>query len=185
MKTCIVCGDKAKSKGLCNKHYRRALKGKDPWSKSQKEMTEEERFFDKVEKHDCWTWTGSRNSDGYGNFFYDNASGKAHRWSYEYHHGPIEDGLSVCHSCDHPYCVNPDHLFLGTQQDNIADMVSKERQRGAPGVSNANAVLTETQVNAIRKIYESGGVTQKELARLFDVSLITVSRVLRNRSYVM
>jgi len=91
---------------------------------------------------DCWLFSGSLNSDGYGNVRIGGRKGKTvktHRLAWEEFFGPIPDGLRVCHRCDVPSCCNPDHLFLGTQRDNVTDMVSKGRFRGR---ASLNAVKT-------------------------------------------
>lgn len=91
--------------------------------------TQLERFEEKVDKSgDCWIFTGSCPGFGHGHFGVD--SGKyvyAHRWAYAHYVGPIPDGMQVCHKCDVPACVNPDHLFIGTQRDNVLDMHRKGR----------------------------------------------------------
>lgn len=80
----------------------------------------------------CWTWLASKKHDGYGKRKHNGKMTTAHRVSFEMEFGPIPDGLAVLHRCDNPPCVRPDHLFLGTQQENIADMVAKGRHsRGA------------------------------------------------------
>jgi len=86
------------------------------------------RFWDKVEKTDgCWLWTASKSEDGYGYFRFDGGMRKAHRMSWLFTNGEIPEGMFVCHSCDNPSCVNPEHLWLGTNQDNQDDMNEKGR----------------------------------------------------------
>lgn len=87
------------------------------------------RFWNKVYKTDsCWLWIGSRLPTGYGTFRVGKKVKRAHRVSWELHNGPIIDGsLLVCHTCDNPMCVNPDHLFLGTNLDNMRDRNAKGR----------------------------------------------------------
>lgn len=96
----------------------------------------------------CWLWVGSTVTDGYGVW---NAHGQrtAHRASYVLHKGVIPDELHVLHRCDQPNCVNPEHLFLGTHQDNMADLRAKGRAYGAKGAANFGAKLNEAQVMAI------------------------------------
>jgi len=93
--------------------------------------TPEQRFNKKYvinEDTDCWEWTHALNNIGYGMFRWaTNKMRTAHRVSYELHKGPIPNGLFVCHTCDNPKCVNPEHLWVGTRKDNFDDMVSKGR----------------------------------------------------------
>lgn len=89
-----------------------------------------DRFIVKVNKTDsCWLWTGGKGDVGYGSFYSGTKAVHAHRWSYEYFLGPIPNGLLVCHKCDVRECVNPDHFFLGTHNDNTQDMIRKNRRR--------------------------------------------------------
>lgn len=92
-----------------------------------------EYFFrnisEEIHPKECWIWIGSKDKDGYGTLWKDKKKIKAHRFSYEIHHKKIEYGLLVCHTCDNPSCVNPDHLWTGTPFDNTLDMMKKGRGR--------------------------------------------------------
>ena len=113
-------------------------------------LTPEQRFWNAVDKKgtsDCWLWKAGRLGTGYGAFrgFGEN---KAHRFSWVLHNGPIPTGLHVCHYCDVPLCVNPTHLFVGTDADNMRDMVSKGRAKR--GEHHVQSKLTNDQVAWIR-----------------------------------
>ena len=119
-----------------------------------------ERFWEKVDKSSgddgCWLWTGAVNRCGYGRVGRGNKYGgaaMAHRVAYQLVEGPIGDGLFVCHSCDNPPCVNPAHLFLGTNQDNMDDMVRKGRspRKDNSGENNPSAKLTNCEVATIKR----------------------------------
>ena len=90
----------------------------------------------------CWLWIGSADEDGYGSI-YDGRGKRAHRVAWELFRGDIPHGMQVCHKCDTPACVNPDHLFIGTGLDNMRDKVRKGRLR-------VRHKLNPSQVNAIR-----------------------------------
>lgn len=86
-------------------------------------------FWNHVKKTDsCWEWLGPKDRDGYGRYNMKPSRYGAHRLAYEWIKGPIPPNMVVCHSCDNPSCVNPDHLWIGTQLDNIADMDAKGRR---------------------------------------------------------
>lgn len=90
--------------------------------------TIEDRFWAKVDRGDgCWRWTAGCDSSGYGSLKTGQTKVSAHRLSWQLHHGPVPPGQNVLHRCDNPRCVRPSHLFLGTQADNIADMLAKGR----------------------------------------------------------
>lgn len=120
----------------------------------------------------CWLWTGGFfDKDGYGIFCINQKwKERAHRLSFRIHNGLIPEGLFVLHHCDVPCCVNPDHLFLGTQADNMEDKVSKGRQN--KGVDQPRARLTEAQVKEVRSTKES----VQRLANKLGVSRMTVWR---------
>jgi len=146
-----------------------------------------EGFWVKVKKtNDCWQWTGTKDRDGYGRF---RIPGKglrgSHRIAWSLVNGTIPIGLCVLHKCDNPSCVNPDHLFLGTQQDNIKDMVAKGRQSKMFGLRNPKCKLTDDQVREIRIAYTEGISTQKELRIRYGVSVGQISDVVNNKSRMM
>ena len=125
----------------------------------------------------CWIWDGALNANGYGIA----TGGLAHRIAYEAYVGPIPDGMNVNHRCDVRRCVNPDHLWIGTQIENIADAKAKKRMRGPTdrgGERHPLAKLTATDVWRLRDIL-SRGVKQKEVAKMFGISSTQVSRIAR------
>lgn len=155
-----------------------------------------ERFWRKVTKTDsCWMWTGCVSTDGYGRIKLDKPSSlnrTTHKLSWEIANGPVPDGLFVLHKCDVRRCVNPEHLFLGTQQDNVDDMLSKGRNQrgsghymarrgGGKGEDNRASKLTEAQVLEIRARYKPRTVGVDVLAKDFGVSRSTVWLVIKRK----
>jgi len=139
----------------------------------------EPRFWANVHKTDgCWLWTASTRN-GYGAICVNRKQKDAHRVSWEMHKGAIPPSMFVCHKCDEPRCVNPDHLFLGTIQDNHADMVSKGR--GIKGVKCHLAKLTDAKAKKILCMAKS--MPQVSIAKLMEVSQTTVSNVIGRRSW--
>ena len=95
-----------------------------------------ERFWSKVKKgspNECWEWTAAKNNKGYGKFKFEGKMRKAHRISWQLHYGPVQNELHVLHTCDNPSCVNPNHLWLGSNSDNHKDMTDKDRISGRYG----------------------------------------------------
>jgi hypothetical protein len=100
--------------------------------RSPRYSTAEEAYFGELIKNsddECWGWSGKFHDYGYGALRYKPKKWTAHRYSYTYHVGEIPNGMFVCHHCDNPVCTNPKHLFLGTHQDNMNDMLNKGRGR--------------------------------------------------------
>lgn len=181
VKSCEACGcvierpayasdGQWKRKRACSRSCASKIGNKIKWAGAP---TMEERFWKSVDKTpgqgpngDCWEWQAGRLESGYGRITIGkHGEEKAHRLSYRLNCEEIPDGLWVLHDCDNPPCCNPDHLFLGTSDDNVADMVAKRRHRF--GVRHHKAKLSDDEVRAIRSdprmqidIADEYGVTQ-------------------------
>lgn len=137
-------------------------------------------FWARVDKTgECWEWTLGLTVFGYAKLKINNRTVLGHRISWEEANGPIPDGLCVCHKCDIPKCVRPDHLFLGTHEDNMADMVSKKRQ--ARGLKQGSAKLSDDQARELIRMYKTGGYRQVDLAELFGISQSQTSHIIIGR----
>jgi len=124
----------------------------------------------------CWNWTGTVVAR-YGQIWWNGKVFKANRLAYLLFVGPIPDRLLVCHHCDNTLCVRPDHLFLGTDQDNQADAAAKDRKPW--GENNPHAKLTLEQVGIIRKMYSSGFASQKQIGKQFGVSQFCIWTIVK------
>lgn len=141
----------------------------------------EDRFWEKVnKKKGCWLWKAGIGLDGYAKFGINGKTIHAHRVSYELTYGCIPIGLCVCHKCDNPKCVNPDHLFIGTVQDNINDRVRKNRTAIQSGEKNGMSRLKEKDIITIRKLFFIDKIKQGEIAKLFFISNQHVSRIINH-----
>lgn len=138
-----------------------------------------------IDQNGCWIWRGcSIGRYGYGSLKINRKPVYAHRYSWEIHNGPIPDGLCVCHKCDVAKCVNPDHLFLGTHADNMADRNIKGRAVGGlknpmRGIDHPRAKLTEKQVLSIREDKR----TLREIAAEYGVCHSVVNNIKRRKTW--
>lgn len=139
-----------------------------------------ERFMKNVRRSaNCWTWVGPKDAKGYGLFWLKGSSKRAHRVSIEMHLGVSAVGTTILHSCDNPSCVNPDHLSIGTQADNVRDMHIKGRAASRTGSLNGASKLTEADVMQIRSSHEGN----TSLGRQYGVSKTTIMRVRKGLSW--
>lgn len=177
--TCSIdgCNRKRYCRGWCERHYAR-------WRKHgntdglRPEGPPEERFWHYVEKgspDECWRWKAHIDARGYGKFQMHGRTHPAARAAYILTRGPIPKGQVVRHKCDNGACVNPAHLELGTQRDNVRDMIERGRGnwRAPKGEERHNAILTEDNVREIRASNERG----VDLAARFGVSPVTISAI--------
>ncbi|KKM92870.1 hypothetical protein LCGC14_1214170 [marine sediment metagenome] len=153
---------------------------------SKKRKDQMERFFalvDKKVQSPCWVWIGRKNTGKYKyGQFKDMRTYKttlAHRIIYEYTYGVIPNGMCVCHHCDNPPCVNPEHLFLGTYKDNKQDAIKKNR---IPyGEKHFITTLTEDNVKTIRELKNKTKLIT--LAKIFNVSSTTIRNIQTNKTW--
>lgn len=173
--TCIVggCVGQTKCRGLCPKHYSRLRRHGD----TSITLTVPEQGSDEdrlnyygwtITDTGCWEWNGPRMTLDYGRVGRGGARVLAHRLAYETWVGPIPEGLVVRHRCDNPPCINPNHLEIGTQKDNVHDMHSRNRRLATK--------IREDSYPEIARLYYVEGLKQSEVGEVFGVAQITISR---------
>lgn len=179
------CGRPCFGHGYCKMHYQRWRKHGDPLAEDHRQYATGRptnkpedvwKYVDRRGPDECWPWLGARRRRGYGTFCINLRNYVATRFIYELVHGVDPGELLVCHSCDNPPCVNPAHLFLGTDQDNVLDMHRKGRARPPRGK------LTAEDIRQIRTLV-AAGQTQVAVAAQFGVSSPHVSRIARGASW--
>ena len=149
----------------------------------------EQRFWSKVNKTgDCWKWVAGINCRGYGKFSVGSRSDGsrreilAPRMSWLLTYGEIPEGIFVCHHCDNPLCVNPEHLFLGSPKDNQIDSVTKNRRPDVSGAKHPQTRLTQEQVNKIRERRKNGEKLQA-IAEDYGVTFSNISAIALFKSW--
>lgn len=181
------CGRPIAYKGLCSAHYNQQVRGETlrPVQIQHHGLSEYERLLKWTQvggPDDCWNWLGSRKSGWHGQW--RNAAGQielTHRAAWRLMRGPIPSGMFVLHRCDNPSCMNPTHLFLGSQSDNCKDMWNKGRARPKQlkGEQHGNSKLTAELVRDIRSSKESGS----EIARRLSLSATTICDIRKRRTW--
>lgn len=179
-----ACTGEQVAKRLCDGHYRQQRRGTaltplGTIPRGRRSRSVAERFWESVSKGEsCWLWVGSGTLGGYGQLAAEDSTTKlyVHRYSWELHFGPIPPGLQVLHRCDVRRCVRPDHLFVGTQLDNIRDMWAKGRARPVRGAQTGRSDFVEADIHAIRQ-RRMHGETCTSIARSFGVSTASISKI--------
>lgn len=167
MKTCPSCNETFKKKYLADKYcsFRCRI-----WE-----------LFE-VDDNWCWIYKGGKDYDGYGIMSINNKSQKAHRIFWEFFKGPVTEGLQVLHTCDNPSCVKPDHLFLGTNKDNMHDKIKKGRDR-VRGEENVRSKVTKEQVLEIRRLCTLPGLDFEDIAERFGIGTANVKSIFYRKTW--
>jgi hypothetical protein len=135
----------------------------------------ERHFWSKVHGTDgCWIWTSTIQEKGYGRFWFEGRRMMAHRVAYILTYGRFDPSTQVLHHCDNPPCCHPDHLYLGTNDDNVRDKVAKNRQAKK---------ITPEQATEIRSLYATGEWLQREIAEKFGIKHVEVSRIVNRQRW--
>jgi len=182
MRICEIndCGGKHFARGWCKKHYTRYERHGDPRIKKQPGMKItpiEIRFHEKympITETGCWIWMAATvmNYGVIGIGGRSKGNYLAHRLSWELHRGKIPEGMNVCHKCDNPFCVNPDHLFIGTQQDNVIDMHAKGRANTPHGENSGVTKITEETAREVLSM--KGKMKASEASKHYKIPYSTI-----------
>lgn len=148
----------------------------------------QKRFWEKVEidsdLNKCWEWKNYLDKDGYGTFYFNGTSKKAHRFSYEIYND-LDDALDICHTCDNPSCVNPTHLFTDTHADNMKDMKDKKRSRVSVGDLNTNAKLNENEIKEAFNLILQGIITSKQDLMDYNINFTkySINKIINRKTW--
>lgn len=164
---CINCGKKFNRKNIGVK-----------W------CSEECRLLSKIEKKEngCWEWQRFKTYQGYGWSAIKEKTMSAHRHSYIIFKGEIPEDKFVCHKCDNPGCINPDHLFLGTQKENMLDKSRKKRCQNTKGSLHPLSRFNENDIVKMKKLYKKG-LSQTKIAKIYKCDQSHISRIMANKSW--
>lgn len=186
--TCGVvgCAGPVRARGFCMRHYdllRRTGSTNEREDAPGLTAPLVVRFWRYVKKQNdtdaCWEWEGKTEYTGYGRLKHDGKSLLAHRVSWTLHNGDIPDGLLVCHKCDNPPCVNPNHLFIGTQKENLADRAAKGRFHPTKGDRHGMSKLTEKDVVSVIM----DGRSFDEIASIYGVTRSNIHYIKTAKSW--
>jgi hypothetical protein len=186
IKKCSVkgCNGKYNCKNYCKKHYNQ-IRTKGYIFISKRGLSAYERFISLTlnnPNNNCIEWIGAKQLKGYGRF---NPNGKAmgaHRFSYEHYIGSIPFGMHILHRCDNPSCVNHEHLFLGTNLENVRDMMSKKRNRHKKGEDCTHSKLKNIQVIEIKNLL-SKGFGANEISKNLNIKRHYIESIKHNRAW--
>lgn len=178
-------------RAMCDGHYARWQKGQRGETLARplrplRKRTDDPHvyFWTRVDRSGgpdaCWEWQGAKQATGYGNLQIDGRSVRAHRLAWSLAHGPVPDGMLVCHRCDNRPCCNPAHLFLGTHAENLADMAAKGRS--SRGSHRPATTLTVKDVRGIRARV-AAGEPRSAVARDHGISNSAVSMIVRRKTW--
>jgi hypothetical protein len=182
------CGGKIRGRGYCLKHHKKLIKYGNPLerkiNRDYVHGTPKEKFIKsyQLNENGCWIWTAIINKNGYGIICIKRKRILAHRFSYEFHVKKIPEGMIICHRCDNPGCVNPNHLFIGTHADNIKDKLQKGRGDCPKGEKCVRAKLTNEKVLQIREMIKDG-IFNILIAEKFGVHPNTILAIKKGKAW--
>lgn len=183
-KPCLHCGNPVKktSTTTCSKRCSNFIKWKRKRGNIRDYLINKIiNYSSKDHSTGCWNWNKGKSDRGYAEISINARKERANRISYQVFIDEVPPHLFVCHTCDNPGCVNPDHLYLGTHQDNVDDKLDRDRQPRGEEIKLAK--LTEKDILKIRALWKEGFMSQESIAREFGVCQTTISRVILRQTW--